>query len=174
MCYVVESPPLLHNLPQPFVVWRNRIFFGEEGIHKNMRICETNRIGFSMKTGVNLLKWNWMRSAGVKISIRFVWNENTDVHGRAWTEWTKWTERTKHGSMKNWTASPAILRDYLVRVRKLESIFFPSSVKIDSGWNWTPQMGCVLWRMPMISPSGLVSAVISRVSGMVSRLMRSE
>jgi hypothetical protein len=56
------------------------------------RNCETNRIGFPMKTGLNLLRWNWMRNKGVEISIRFVWNENTDLHRRTRKEWTKWTE----------------------------------------------------------------------------------
>jgi hypothetical protein len=40
----------------------------------NMCFCETNRIGFGMKTGDNILSWNWMRSKRVEISIRFVWN----------------------------------------------------------------------------------------------------
>jgi hypothetical protein len=63
---------------------------------------------------------------------------------------------------------------HVVSLRKLESMCLPSCVRMDSGWNWTPQMGWCLWRRPMISPSGLVSAVISRVSGNVSRLTRSE
>jgi hypothetical protein len=41
-----------------------------------MCFCETNRISFMMKTGDNVLRWNWMRSKRVGISIRFVWNEN--------------------------------------------------------------------------------------------------
>jgi hypothetical protein len=48
---------------------------GEEGL-LNMRFCETNRIGLGMKTGDKLLWWNWMRSAAVRIPIRFVWETN--------------------------------------------------------------------------------------------------
>ena len=40
------------------------------------RFCETNRIGFGMKTGDNILRWNWMRKKRVRISIRFVWRGN--------------------------------------------------------------------------------------------------
>jgi len=43
---------------------------------KNMRFCETNRIGFMMKTGVKILRGNWIWSKRVEISIRFVWNGN--------------------------------------------------------------------------------------------------
>ena len=43
---------------------------------KNMCFCETNGIDFSMKTGDNVLRWNWMRSKRVRISIRFVWHGN--------------------------------------------------------------------------------------------------
>src|ERR1017187_2904414 len=39
---------------------------------RNMPFCETNRIGFSVKTGGNILRWSWMRRKGVEISIRFV------------------------------------------------------------------------------------------------------
>src|ERR1035438_9043708 len=39
---------------------------------KNMCFCETNRIGFDMKSGGNTLKENWMRISRGKISIRFV------------------------------------------------------------------------------------------------------
>ena len=57
--------------------------------------------------------------------------------------------------------------------RKLCSNFFPSSVRIDSGWNCTPWMGYSLWRKPMIS-SSWVSAVISRHAGKECRSTRSE
>jgi len=39
-----------------------------------MCFCETNRIGFMIETGDNILSWNWMRSERWKYSIRFVWN----------------------------------------------------------------------------------------------------
>jgi AAA+ ATPase superfamily predicted ATPase len=46
------------------------------------------------------------------------------------------------------------------------SMPMPSSVRIDSGWNWMPSTGCSRWRMPITSPSGAV-AVTSRTSGSV-------
>ncbi len=52
--------------------------------------------------------------------------------------------------------------------RKFFKIWRPFSVRMLSGWNCTPQMGKVLCRTPMISPSS-VSAVISKQSGRVSR-----
>lgn len=61
----------------------------------------------------------------------------------------------------------------LPRERKFFSISRPCSERMLSGWNCTPQIGSSLWRTPMISPSS-VSAVISRQSGSVSRLMTSE
>ncbi len=57
--------------------------------------------------------------------------------------------------------------------RKFFKIVRPFSVKMLSGWNCTPQIGRVLCFTPMISPSS-VSAVISRTSGTVSRLMTRE
>src|SRR5467141_325899 len=39
---------------------------------ENMCFCETNRIGFSMKTGDNILSWNWLCIERGGISIRFV------------------------------------------------------------------------------------------------------
>src|SRR5580698_2281632 len=47
---------------------------------QNMCFCETNRIGFIVKTGVKILKGNWMWSERVKSSIRFVWNGNVSKH----------------------------------------------------------------------------------------------
>src|SRR5262249_15326046 len=50
------------------------------------------------------------------------------------------------------------------RVRKFARIRFPSSVRIDSGWNWTPSTKSVRWRTPMISSSA-VHAARSRTGG---------
>jgi len=58
-------------------------------------------------------------------------------------------------------------------LRKFFKIVRPFSVRMLSGWNCTPQMGSVLCRTPMISPSS-VSAVTSRKSGSVSRAITSE
>ena len=44
---------------------------------------------------------------------------------------------------------------------------------IDSGWNWTPSIGSVRWRTPMISSSG-VRAVISSTSGIDASSITSE
>ena len=55
---------------------RRQVVADKEDI-ENKRFCETNRIGFMMKTGDNVLRSNWMRSKRVGISIRFVWNENS-------------------------------------------------------------------------------------------------
>ena len=66
-----------------------------------------------------------------------------------------------------------IKRTFTYLFRKFSSIFMPSSVKMDSGWNWTPWMGNSLWRSPMISPSS-VQAVVSRQSGKVSFFTISE
>src|SRR5262249_25421922 len=57
--------------------------------------------------------------------------------------------------------------------RKFLRSCFPSIVKIDSGWNWTPSTGSRRWRRPMISPSS-AHAVISSASGIVSRMTASE
>src|ERR1017187_5729479 len=53
-----------------------RCFSGEGKAPQNMRFCETNRIDLGVKTRDKILRWNRMRSKGVKISIRFVWREN--------------------------------------------------------------------------------------------------
>ena len=37
-----------------------------------------------------------------------------------------------------------ILRDYFVNLRKFDRMVRPSCVRMDSGWNWTPQMGYCL------------------------------
>src|SRR6266481_4620379 len=47
-----------------------------------MCFCETNRIGFSVKTGDNILRWNWIRSKRWEISIRFVWMETKALGSR--------------------------------------------------------------------------------------------
>src|SRR5579862_4375485 len=39
---------------------------------KHHRICETNRIGEGVKTDVNQLRQNWIRSGREKNAIRFV------------------------------------------------------------------------------------------------------
>ena len=70
-----------------------------------------------------------------------------------------------------WQRAPAGL--HFPSFRKFRRIVRPFSVRMLSGWNCTPQIGNSRWRTPMISPSS-VSAVISRQSGMVSRLMTSE
>ncbi|CFP59655.1 Uncharacterised protein [Bordetella pertussis] len=59
------------------------------------------------------------------------------------------------------------------RVRKLRISAWPCSLSTDSGWNCTPYSGRVLWRTPMMSPSGAV-AVTSRQSGRVAGSMVSE
>src|SRR5262249_39669681 len=41
------------------------------------------------------------------------------------------------------------------RARKFARIRFPSSVRIDSGWNCTPSTKSVRWRTPMISSSAV-------------------
>src|SRR5216683_6305575 len=46
------------------------------GAARAPRFYETNRIGFITKTGGNTLKWSWIRSKRVRISIRFVFHEN--------------------------------------------------------------------------------------------------
>lgn len=61
----------------------------------------------------------------------------------------------------------------IYKVRKLRRRFFPSEVRMDSGWNCTPYTGSSLWARPMISPSS-VHAVMRRHSGRVSRLTSSE
>ena len=50
---------------------------------------------------------------------------------------------------------------------KFLTIFSPTSVNIDSGWNWTALIGKLLWRIPIISPNSS-SAVISRWLGKLS------
>ena len=55
---------------------RWRCFSGEGKAPQNMCFCETNRIHLGVKTGDKILRWNRMRSKGVKIPIRFVWREN--------------------------------------------------------------------------------------------------
>ncbi len=57
--------------------------------------------------------------------------------------------------------------------RKFFSIWWPCSVRIDSGWNCTPSTASVLWRTPMISPSS-VQAVTARQSGRLLRSITSE
>jgi len=59
------------------------------------------------------------------------------------------------------------------RARKFSRSLWPPSVRIDSGWNWTPTTGSSRWRRPMTTPSS-VSAVISRQSGTESRSTTSE
>src|SRR5712691_799997 len=58
-------------------------------------------------------------------------------------------------------------------LRKFLRSCFPSTVRIDSGWNWTPSTGSRRWRRPMISPSS-AQAVTSSASGTVSRRTASE
>src|SRR5882724_3122786 len=53
----------------------------KEEWRENMCFCETNRIGFMMKTRDNVLRWNWMRSKRVGIPIRFVWDRNEASEG---------------------------------------------------------------------------------------------
>jgi hypothetical protein len=57
--------------------------------------------------------------------------------------------------------------------RKFLRSCFPSIVRMDSGWNWTPSTGSRRWRRPMISPSS-AHAVTSSASGTVSRMTASE
>ena len=62
--------------------------------------------------------------------------------------------------------------------RKFFSIACPCSVRIDSGWNWTPSSGVFVaassrWRTPMISPS-LAVDVTSSSRGSDSRSSASE
>ena len=57
--------------------------------------------------------------------------------------------------------------------RKFPSNSFPATVRIDSGWNCTPQTGNVLCRSPMISPWS-VHAVTFKHAGNVSLLTMSE
>src|SRR6476661_982856 len=49
--------------------------------------------------------------------------------------------------------------------RKLRSMRRPSDVRTDSGWNWTPCSGQVLWRRPMMMPSPRLRAETSSTSG---------
>jgi hypothetical protein len=46
-------------------------------------------------------------------------------------------------------------------------------VRMDSGWNWTSSVGCLVCRIPIRSPSG-VRAVTVRQAGSVSSSTRSE
>src|SRR5204862_254991 len=57
--------------------------------------------------------------------------------------------------------------------RKLPSSRFPSTVRMDSGWNCTPSTGHRRWRTPMISPSS-AHAVTSRSAGTVWGRITSE
>src|SRR5713226_2474596 len=54
------------------------------------------------------------------------------------------------------------------RLMKLLRIFLPSLVSTDSGWNWTPYVGCRTWRRPITVPS-FVHAVTTRSSGIDDR-----
>src|SRR5690606_10025599 len=48
----------------------------------------------------------------------------------------------------------SVLRHAVLRwFRKLARIRSPDSVRMDSGWNWTPSAGSVAWRIPMTTPS---------------------
>ena len=78
------------------------------GATRAPRNCETNRIGFAMKTGVNHLWWNWMRSAGMESSIRFVWNENTQLRGSGWTG-----QRTAEGARLQCRLKPAATDEWV-------------------------------------------------------------
>src|SRR5262249_54794328 len=57
--------------------------------------------------------------------------------------------------------------------RKLASSRFPSTVRIDSGWNCTPSTAWVRCRTPMISPSA-VQAERSSTGGSVAGSITSE
>ena len=57
--------------------------------------------------------------------------------------------------------------------RKLRSIAWPCSLRMDSGWNCTPSSATSRWRTPMISPSPLV-AVTTSSGGSVARSIASE
>src|SRR5665213_1565511 len=59
------------------------------------------------------------------------------------------------------------------RRMKLARIVFPSLVSTDSGWNWTPYVGCRAWRSPMIVSSA-VHAVTTNSSGSDDRSTISE
>ena len=48
--------------------------------------------------------------------------------------------------------------------RKFSTSVRPCGVSTDSGWNWTPCVGCSRWRTPITSPSG-VWAVTTRSPG---------
>ena len=50
--------------------------------------------------------------------------------------------------------------------RKLRASCGPTSVRTDSGWNWTPSTGSSRWRTAITSPSAAV-AETSRQSGIV-------
>ncbi len=76
-----------------------------------MCFCETNPIGFGMKRESKLLRWNWMRNATSKISIRFVFRKTKalDAVGRGidsdgavgfTPSWALWWNRTfVHGGI---------------------------------------------------------------------------
>ena len=46
---------------------------------------------------------------------------------------------------------PAVFQIHVYNAKKFPNRLFPAVVKIDSGWNCTPQIGKVLCRSPMIS-----------------------
>ncbi len=60
-----------------------------------------------------------------------------------------------------------------MRERKFSRILIPYCVRIDSGWNWTPNTGRERCRIPMTSPSS-DSAHTSRTEGRDSRSTASE
>src|SRR5207237_10452557 len=57
--------------------------------------------------------------------------------------------------------------------RKFCRSSLPCSVRIDSGWNWTPWTGYSRWRTAMITPES-VRAVTSSESGTASGAAHSE
>jgi hypothetical protein len=68
-------------------------------------------------------------------------------------------------SLPDATASIARVRVSLGnrQPRKFASSCLPSSVRTDSGWNWTPSAGRSRWRRPMITPPPLADT--SKQSG---------
>src|SRR5262249_56967779 len=65
-------------------------------------------------------------------------------------------------------ALPGTLACWRHNVRKFSISFMPDVVRMDSGWNCTPQVSCPLCFNPISSFSG-VHAMTSSTSGSVSR-----
>ena len=112
-------------------------------------------------------EWQAMRAAGTEVLTAAIRADASHLNGPL--------QAAKQVGM----GAGGIAMGFLLRPRheKRVLIWVPIAgaavVRIDSGWNCTPSMPSVLWRIPMISPSA-VSALISKQSGRFLRFTMSE